>query len=86
MTDGPDETLIEEKPHRGGMSEWRFLELGPGRRIVVGRFVDHYLYGGLRGHTSLVERYDESTGEVETRNSRYTLVGPGRVGEWPQYE
>lgn len=40
-------------------------------------FLNHPVFRGLDGfggHTSLVVKYDEETGEVETLNSRYKVV------------
>lgn len=71
------------KPHKGSLKNW-FKEdwgcagLGLGY-MIRGEFVDHPEFAGCKnGHTSYVVAHDEATGEVETKNSRYTLVGPER--------
>lgn len=72
---------MTDKPHRGTMKNW-FKEYwgceGYGLGYMIrGEFVDHPEYAGCpNGHTSYVVAHDEATGEVETKNSRYTLVGP----------
>jgi hypothetical protein len=67
------------KPHKGQIKNWFKSEtegFGLGYRIR-GEFVDHPEFGNARsGVTSYVVAHDEATGEIETRNSRYTLVGP----------
>jgi hypothetical protein len=66
--------LDETKPHRGRIefqAEWPTPGLGLGYR-VCGRFLDHERFAGREGMTSyLVAREGR---EVETANSRYTLV------------
>ena len=68
-----------KKPHLGKITDWQKSEVsaqyGLGYQIV-GIFVDHPRFAGMRGHTSYVVAHDEETGEIETRNSRYTLVQP----------
>ena len=70
-----------EKPHNGRIKNW-FKDStdcdGKGLGYLIrGHFVDHPVYAGQRGgHTSYVVKHDETTGEIETRNSRYLLVGP----------
>ncbi len=64
-----------EKPHKGRIETWTKLPIGDRGYIICGKFLDHEQFAGEEGHTSFVLSYDEATGEIETRNSRYTLVG-----------
>lgn len=70
---------MTEKPHKGSIKDWsklRCTDKGLGY-IILGEFVDHPEFAGAKdGHTSYVVAHDEATGEIETRNSRYTLIGP----------
>jgi hypothetical protein len=70
---------MEVKPHKGSIKNWRRLPCHQGIGFyITGIFVDHPQFAELYGHTSWVVKYDPSTGEIETRNSHYTLVGEGR--------
>jgi hypothetical protein len=61
-----------EKPHRGAIKNWhREYRTGLGY-VIIGEFVAN---AGQRKSTSYVLKHDEATGEIETRNSRYTLLG-----------
>lgn len=66
------------KPHYGRIETWYKSYCGPKGLgyFIIGRFLDHPRFALLNGHTSYVVKHDEYTGEIETRNSRYTLVGP----------
>lgn len=66
------------KPDCGRIQNWRRVDAYGGLGyVILGRFLDHHrLKGCENGHTSYVVKHDEKTGAVETRNSRYTLVGP----------
>ena len=67
-----------EKPHKGRIEKWTKLPCtsrGLGY-IVCGHFVDHDRFAGKDGHTSAIIAHDSATGEIETLNSRYTLIGP----------
>lgn len=66
---------MSEKPHKGKIKHWTKVSYSHGD-IVYGRAVDHPQFAGTDIHTSYVLSHDEATGEIETRNSRYTLVGP----------
>lgn len=69
--------MSEDKPHKGRIKNWYKEEVGSEYGlgyIIRGRFVDHEYFAGEVGHTSWVVFHDEETGEIETRNSRYTLV------------
>jgi hypothetical protein len=63
---------VSEKPHKGVIRDWirlPFVEHGLGYCILgtPGDQPDYTI------RTSYVVAHDEETGEVETRNSRYTL-------------
>jgi hypothetical protein len=74
------EAGMSDKPHKGSIENWFKQEItGDGGYIIRGRFVDHPLFAGETGHTSLVLSHNEGTGEIETRNSRYTLIGAARA-------
>jgi hypothetical protein len=62
-----------EKPHKGIIKNWRKHPLSPGfgAYVVIGSYGDRDEFF-IR--TSPVVSHDEATGEIETRNSRYTLV------------
>ncbi len=64
------------KPHKGSIKDWYKYgcTLGLGY-MIIGTFVDHPKFVGETGNTSYVIKHDEKTGEIETNNSRYTLVG-----------
>lgn len=72
---------MSEKPHKGQIEEWHKEPCTGGLGfLIVGRFLDHperlmALDLGGHGHTSFVVAHDKKTGEIETKNSRYTLVG-----------
>lgn len=64
------------KPHKGRIDCWSKYPVdgvGLGYRIL-GRFLDHPAFAGMLGHTSYVISHDQETGEIETLNSRYTLI------------
>ncbi len=63
--------MSEEKPHKGRITDWI---IAGGR--CFGRSESHPQFAGMDIRTSTVLKHDEETGEIETRNSRYTLVGP----------
>jgi hypothetical protein len=69
---------VSTKPHKGTITDWwkcpcdRPNTLG---YCIAGTFKDHPQFAGYDGYTSWVVKHDEATGEVETRNSRYTLEG-----------
>lgn len=75
-------TMTNNKPHKGTMSSWRRYRVegcaGLGY-IIMGKFDTHERFAGMRGHTSCVMSHDLDTGEIETLNSRYTLVGPEMI-------
>jgi hypothetical protein len=70
-----DEPIKKEKPHKGRIKDWRILH-SAGTVYIAGRFLDHPSLGKHGGNsiTSPVLRADFVTGEIETRNSRYTLI------------
>ena len=69
--------LEPKKPHHGRIKDWSFVGVvgEPGYR-VMGWFIDHPVLGkhGGQSVTSNVVAWDSVTGEIETLNSRYTLV------------
>lgn len=69
--------MTEFKPHHGRLADWHkvssFSDKGTGFCISA-RALDHPEFKGRLILTSYVISYDEKTGEIETRNSRYTLV------------
>jgi hypothetical protein len=67
---------VNEKPHKGKIENWHTYPVPHGLGyMVIGTFVDHPQFKGLRGHTSYIVAHDEDSGEIETKNSRYKLVG-----------
>jgi len=65
------------KPHRGRIEWWskRPCEGGLGYRIL-GHFREHPNFSPyIWAWSSFVVKHDEASGEIETANSRYTLVG-----------
>lgn len=66
-----------EKPHKGSIKSWSRYPWDGGLGYVIrGLSVDHPQFAGDYIRTSYVVKHDEATGEVETRNSRYSLIGP----------
>ena len=68
------------KPHKGIIIDWfkqeyEFPSEDSLGFYIRGKFVDHPEFGGHHGWTSYVIHWDTKTGEIETKNSRYTLVG-----------
>lgn len=64
-----------EKPHKGRIEKWFKLPCSSGLGyFIVGTFLDHPQIAGKETNTSWVEKHDLATGEIETRNSRYTLL------------
>jgi hypothetical protein len=61
------------KPHLGSIRDWTIREYGD-NKMAWGTFVDHPDFAGHYGHTSYIVKHDKDTGEIETSNSRYTLV------------
>jgi hypothetical protein len=71
-----------EKPHKGRIHSWVKMQIGDDYGLgwcAYGRAEDHPDFGNHHIRTSYVVKHDEATGEVETRNSRYTLVGPEKT-------
>lgn len=63
-----------EKPHKGWINQWAKQEIdkkyGLGYRIIG----DFQVYGGGGGSSSYVVKHEGN--EIETKNSRYTLLHP----------
>lgn len=71
--------ITAPKPHNGTITGWRRVDCQ--REHGLGWFVegwngDHPTKPPADITTSEVVAFDESTGEIETANSRYRLVGP----------
>lgn len=66
------------KPHHGVIRHWSKMPChsneGSLGFYIVGLFQDHPDFAKRYGHTSYVVSMDGN--EIETRNSRYTLVEP----------
>lgn len=66
------------KPHKGFIQNW-FIVHGSGNPVlehglnyrIIGRFVNHPKWPGIRSHTSWIVRRNGR--EVETEHSRFTL-------------
>lgn len=73
---------MSEKPHKGEIHRWfkhAHKDAGGLGYIVRGTVYNHPEFGNTSGgffHTSWIVSHDSATGEIETANSRYTLVGP----------
>jgi hypothetical protein len=71
-----------KKPHKGRIKHWIALE-----GEIHGFYVDHPQFKNQWGHTTSALRIDEPNQfgyrEIETRNSRYTLVGEELT--WEEY-
>ena len=65
------------KPHKGPIANWFKLPTAQGLGYyIMGEFQDHPEFGRKFTNTSWVEKHDTESGEIETRNSCYTLIGP----------
>ncbi len=64
-----------EKPHKGRIGRWTRITTLNDKVCVAGLALEHPEFGGHYMRTSYLVSHDEETGEIETRNSRYTLVG-----------
>ena len=64
------------KPYKGFIRDWQRQTLKDGRYIIWGTFDGHPWFHNSHGHTSIITFHDTATGDVETLNSRYTLIGP----------
>lgn len=75
-----------KKPHHGRIAGWHKSACDGGLGyVIVGEFLDHPMFRGPMCHTSAVISHDETTGEIETRNSRYTLVESGEPSRVPGF-
>lgn len=69
-------TEAREKSHKGRISRWRKHPCAGGLGYkILGVLEQHPEFKWAYCATSPVEKHDEDSGEVETRNSRYTLAG-----------
>ena len=78
-----------DKPHKGSIKNWSKIETDNGLGFYIkGIFVDHPSLTDGYSQTSWVVAQDGN--EIETRNSRYTLIGEeagaGVAGEASQEE
>jgi hypothetical protein len=65
-----------DKPHKGKITDWF-----NNQSVIMGLFIDHPEYHGMMGHTSQLLYQNFETGEIETMNSRYTLVGDSIIND-----
>lgn len=66
---------MSDKPHKGRISQWGISSnYANSGFFIYGTFLDHPEFRGEAGYTSQIVKYDRITGEIETDNSRYTLV------------
>ena len=66
---------MSNKPYMGAIRDWTVVPAGE-HEIIIGTFVDRPGWKPFTdGHTSPIVLLDINEGTVETRNSRYTLVG-----------
>lgn len=82
-----------DKPHKGSVTQWRKHYLNSMTHQlshpIYGPNLGYYISGWCQNHpdfgnnpafsSSLIVKHDEQTGEIETLNSRYTLLG-GEIG------
>lgn len=84
----------QEKPHKGRIKFWtsqvQQSDVSPdinGKTIIIGFYADHPDFKDQWGHTSWLVSMGEPNQfgyrEIETKNSRYTLVGHGLT--WENY-
>lgn len=70
--------MSAEKPFKGRIRDWYKRENISAKGLgytVCGMFDGHPEFHGQYGSTSYVVKFDEKTGEFETRNSRYRVEG-----------
>lgn len=78
---------MSNKPYQGRIKNWTILPQGQKAQqfIIIGDFLDHpWIRQG--GTTSRILKFDLTSGEIETANSRYTLVSEGEetpCKDWP---
>jgi hypothetical protein len=60
-----------EKPYKGALKNWHRKY-----RLLSGYVIIGENNAGQRKTTSSVLKHNQATGEIETLNSRYTLIGP----------
>ncbi|MFA6134686.1 MAG: hypothetical protein WC869_11790 [Phycisphaerae bacterium] len=78
------EGFDQAKPHKGRIEAWFRLPCTEGAGFyVMGRFLEHPAFGAKFTNSSPVYKHDATSGEIETRNSRYTLVGNAVPEYWP---
>lgn len=72
--DAADEAVPPAEPHRGRIAAWRKIGRGNGA-TYEGVFLDHPYLTGFINRTSGALKGPDGDGEIETLNSRYTLIG-----------
>lgn len=69
------------KPHNGPIMNWSKRTCAGGLGYYIwGRILAHPDFDDQVTNTSIVVAHDVATGEIETLNSRYTLVGAEQHG------
>lgn len=73
-----EEHVALGKPHHGRIQNWHKQPCGDHGLgyMIMGTLLDHPTIPVKHTNTSYVVKHDEATGEIETRNSRYRLIGP----------
>ncbi|GAB5503451.1 hypothetical protein [Pyruvatibacter sp.] len=75
MTNVQQASAPSDKPHRGFIRSWRKVNaVASDEYFIDGVFDGHWRFDGKFGHTSLVLSHNSETGEVVTKNSRYTCL------------
>jgi hypothetical protein len=70
------------KEYKGVIKQWQTVELNSLAKDLGLRYVVHGIHYGFGTEplgwfrTSYVVKHDKETGQIETRNSRFTLEGP----------
>lgn len=70
--------MTSHKPHQGKIHDWFRIQLPSGGYCIYGRSEGHPQFNNQSIRTTPIVNHDRITGEIETQNSLYTLVGP----EW----
>lgn len=71
------EAFDTSKPYNGTIENWYMMECNGGLGYyIMGTLMEHPDFGKKFTNTSYVVKHDKLTGDIETRNSRYRLIGP----------
>lgn len=71
---------MSNKPHKGQLENWSLVRsaraLDGLTFYATGMFVNHPRFAGTSGYTSMIKsiKFKDGGAEIETMNSRYTLV------------